>query len=255
MTPIYQAVSQYLGNLILRQYFGLENGIFSVYPCDHEIAHPAGTYNQIWYQSAFQEKATAWSRPDVDPISGQTVMAVSYPVLTEEERILGVTGLLVSLNSLLEQALQMSELPAGTTPYLCTLALRATAGTAGAKILASAQTSVILPSAPQPEHRSQWLTSSDKGQFRAMLEDIARRQYHIREMPFNGRMSFWAYGPLMHQGSAFVFIVPRDQILNLKDHPILESIQRPGIFAVTGDNAWDIGRHRDRCQPGIRKGC
>ncbi len=153
-------------------------------------------------------------------------MAVSYPVLTEEERVLGVTSLLVSLNSLLEQALQMSELPAGTTPYLCTLALRSTAGTAGAKILASAQPPEILPSAPQPEHRSQWLTSSDKEQFRAMLEDIARRQYHIREMPFNGRMSFWAYGPLMHQGSAFVFIVPRDQILNLEDHPILESIQR-----------------------------
>lgn len=225
MTPIYQAVSQYLGNLILRQYLGLKNGVFSVYPCDHEIQDSAGTDNQFWYQSAFQEKATAWSRPYVDPISGQTVMALSYPVLTEEERVLGVTSLLVPLNSLLEQALQMSEMPDGTTPYLCTLALRPNTGNVGAKILASAQTPEILPSAPEPEHRSQWLISSDKAQFRAMLEDIARRQSRIREMPFDGRMSFWAYGPLMHQGSAFVFIVPKDQILNLEDHPILESIQ------------------------------
>ena len=141
ITPIYQAVSQYLGNLILRQYFGLENGVFSVYPCDHENSRTADIYNQVWYRSVFQEKATAWSRPFVDPISGQTVMAVSYPVLTEDERVLGVTSLLVPLKSLLDQALQMSELPAGTTPYLCTLAIRSTAGVAGAKILATAQTS------------------------------------------------------------------------------------------------------------------
>jgi phosphoserine phosphatase RsbU/P len=225
MTPVYQAASQYLGNLILRQYFGLKNGVFSVYPCDHENSRTADMYNQVWYRSAFQEKATAWSRPYADPISGQIVMAVSYPVLTEDEHVLGVASLLVPLNSLLDQALQMSELPDGTAPYLCTLAIRPTTGVAGAKILAPAQTSETLQPAPQLQHRSQWLTSSDKAQFRAMLEDIARRQYRIREMPFNGRMSFWAYGPLMHQGSAFVFIVPKDRILNLEDHPVLESIQ------------------------------
>jgi hypothetical protein len=32
MAPIYQAVAQYLGALVLRQYSALENGIFSVYP-------------------------------------------------------------------------------------------------------------------------------------------------------------------------------------------------------------------------------
>jgi sigma-B regulation protein RsbU (phosphoserine phosphatase) len=92
-------------------------------------------------------------------------------------------------------------------------------------MLASAQSPESLSSIQKPEQSFQWLVSSDKEQFRAMLEDIARRQYRIREMPFDGRMSFWAYGPLMHQGSAFVFIVPRDQILNLENHPILESIQ------------------------------
>ena len=58
-----------------------------------------------------------------------------------------------------------------------------------------------------------------------MLEDIARRQYRIREMPFKGRMSFWAYGPLLHQGTAFVFIVPRDRIINAKENPLLASIR------------------------------
>ena len=227
MTPIYQAVSQYLGNLILRQYLGLENGVFSIYPCDHEIQHTSGAANQIWYQSAFEEKATAWSRPYVDPASGQTVMALSYPVLTDtdDERVLGVTSLVVPLDSLLEEALQMPELPVGAMPFLCTLALKSTGGAVGAKILASAPAADNSAPGREPAPGPQWLASSDNRQFRAMLEDIARRQYRIREMPFNGRMSFWAYGPLMHQGSAFVFIVPRDKILNLKNHPILESIQ------------------------------
>jgi sigma-B regulation protein RsbU (phosphoserine phosphatase) len=119
----------------------------------------------------------------------------------------------------------MSELPSGTTPYLCTLALQSGTGAAGAKVLASSPIPGTLQPAPYHKKRPQWLKSSDKAQFRAMLEDIARRQYRIREMPFSGRMSFWAYGPLMHQGSAFVFIVPRDQILGLEYHPLLESVQ------------------------------
>lgn len=226
LAPMYQAVSQYLGKLILRQYIGLENGVVGVYPCEHEAQHTTGTNDQVWYRSAFEEKATAWSRPHVDPINGQTVMALSYPVLTEDDQVLGVTSLLVPLNSLMEQALQMPELPPGTRSYLYTLAFRPSNGTAGAKILASAQLPDTLRPTQDPEQRSQWLASSDKKQFRAMLEDIARRQHGIRDMPFNGQMSIWAYGPLMHQGSAFVFIVPRDQILNLEKDPILESIQR-----------------------------
>jgi sigma-B regulation protein RsbU (phosphoserine phosphatase) len=92
MTPICRAVSQYLGNLVLRQYFGLENGLFSVYPCDHEKRPSFESYRQVWYQSAFEEKATAWSRPYVDPASGMTVMAVSNPVLTEKIAELFIFG-------------------------------------------------------------------------------------------------------------------------------------------------------------------
>lgn len=226
MRPIYQAASLYLGDLVLRQYLGLENGLFSVYPCNQEISPKAGTDKQTWYQSAFEEKATAWSRPYFDSTSGRTVMAVSYPVTGANENAIGVASLLVPLSRLLEEALLISELPAGTMPYLITLALNPSGGTVGAKILSSEKQQEILPATQGSEQKSQWLVSSDKAEFRAMLEDIARRQPRIREMPFNGRMSFWAYGPLMHQGSAFVFIVPQDNILNLKDHPVLTSIQR-----------------------------
>jgi sigma-B regulation protein RsbU (phosphoserine phosphatase) len=225
MTPINQATSQYLGDLVLRQYLGLENGLFSAYPCGQRTRLVTGSNQEAWYRSAFKEKATAWSEPYVDPVSSRTVMAVSYPITGEDESPIGVSSLLVPLNSLLEQVYFISDLPAGTIPYLCTLAIQSATGQVGAKISASMEQTKNLASVQNTNQRPRWLVSSDKTEFRAMLEDIARRQYRVREMPFKGRMSFWAYGPLLHQGTAFVFIVPRDQVLNPENDPLLESIR------------------------------
>jgi sigma-B regulation protein RsbU (phosphoserine phosphatase) len=224
MTPIYQAVSQYLGNLVLWQYFGLENGLFSVYPCCQKTPLSADATRQAWYKSALEDKATAWSRPYVDPISGRMVMAVSVPVEREDESIVGVTSLLVSLNSLMEQESLISGLPEGTRSYLYTLAFNPSTRMVGAKVLAAAHHPEIISGDLDIIKEHQWLVSSDATEFSAMLDDIAKQQHRIREMPFNGRMSFWAYGPLLHQGTAFVFIVPRDEILPV-NHPVLKSIQ------------------------------
>jgi sigma-B regulation protein RsbU (phosphoserine phosphatase) len=226
LVPIFHAISQYLGNLVLRQYIVLENGAFSVYPCPNEMSQLFDFKKQIWYQSAFQEMPSAWSRPFVDRASGQTVISLSYLILTEDERVRGVASLMIPLERLLEQALQLSELPPGTLPFLVTLAKMDSSGVVGAKILASEVPSTLLPLTEKPSEMSRWLTSSDTAQFRYMLEDIARRQFQIREMPFGDQNHFWAYGPLMHQGSAFVFVVPKDQIFDLKRHPVLASIQQ-----------------------------
>jgi sigma-B regulation protein RsbU (phosphoserine phosphatase) len=224
MTPIYEAISLYLGNLILRQYFGLENGLYTVYPCDQETRLPVMGAKQSWYRSALEDKVNAWSRPYVDPISGRIVMAVSLPIEREDESVVGVTSLLVPLSSLLELALPLSEIPPDSMSYLFTLAFKGSTDIVGAKILASAQYSKMTSSERKPTQENHWLNSSDTVVFRAMLEDIARQQNGIREMPFQGRKSYWAYGPLLHQGSGFVFIVARDEVLAI-NHPVLKSIQ------------------------------
>ena len=224
MTPIYEAISLYLGNLILRQYFGLGNGLYSVYPCNQETPLPLMAGKQTWYTSALEDKVNAWSRPYKDPVSGRIVMAVSLPVEREDESVVGVTSLLVPLGSLLELALPLSAIPTGTMTYLCTLAFKPSTSIVGAEILASAQDSKMTNSKQKPMQENRWLDSSDTAEFRAMLEDIAKQKNGIREMPFQGRMSYWAYGPLLHQGTAFVFIVARDEILPV-NHPVLHSIQ------------------------------
>ncbi len=213
MTSIYQAVAQYLGPLVLRQYSALENGIFSVYPCRRATRFRVDARDKTWYKSAFEEKLTAWSRPYPDPVSGRIVMAVSLPVTREDESLVGVTSLLVPLNSLIDPALSIFDRPGGTLSFLCTLAIDPSTGKAGAKIVASRQRSESPSAGANTGKGLQWLVSSDQTQLRELIEDFAQRRYHIRQMPFNGRMSYWVYGPLLHHGTAFVFIISRNAIL------------------------------------------
>ena len=56
----HQKVSEYLGQLVLWQYIGLENGIYSVYPCNRKFSAVSDARQQIWYRSALEDKLTSW---------------------------------------------------------------------------------------------------------------------------------------------------------------------------------------------------
>ncbi len=227
MSSLYKALSQYLGELVLKQYVGLDNGFFCEYPCPEGEGGWSlrGEGERIWYRSALKDKMSPWSRPFRDEGSGRFVMAVSLPLEREDESVVGVASLLVPLDSLLEKAYYMSELPEGSLAYLWTLAYKPETDAVGARILASASNRRETPGDPGEDRSGEWLASSDSKEFDAMTNDIAKRQYGIRRMSFEGQMCFWAYGPLLHQGSAFVFVVPEDRLLSER-HPVLTSIQK-----------------------------
>ena len=227
MFSLYKALSQYLGGLVLKQYVGLENGFFCEYPCpEGEGAWSLrGEGEQLWYSTALRDKMSPWSRPFRDEGSGRFVMAVSLPLEREDDSVVGVASLLVPLDSLLEKAYYMSELPEESRTYLWTLAYKPETDVVGARILASASNRKETPGDPGENQSGEWLASSDSEEFDAMTNDIARRQYGIRKMSFEGQVCFWAYGPLLHQGSAFVFVVPEDRLLSER-HPVLTSIQK-----------------------------
>jgi sigma-B regulation protein RsbU (phosphoserine phosphatase) len=222
----HQKVSAYLGQLVLWQYIGLANGIYSVYPCNPKFSALSDARQQIWYRSALEDNLTSWSRPYLDPISGRSVMAVSLPVERADESIQGVLSFVVPMDSLLEPALFISEIPPNTTALLGTLAAKPTTDQVGLKILSRADyTAAGATQARAPDDDNPWLISSDTVQFNALLKDIATRQQRIREMPYHGHSSYWFYGPLPHQGSAYIFIVPRDEILK-QNHHVLEFIKK-----------------------------
>jgi sigma-B regulation protein RsbU (phosphoserine phosphatase) len=134
-------------------------------------------------------------------------------------------GRLVSTQRLLEQAFQWYDAPAGTRAYLCAIATNISAGGKGVKILASLHSSKDHPGGWVPADEAHWLGSADKEQSRAMRADMVLRQSGIREMPFDGRICFWAYTPVTLQGSALVAIVPRDRLVNGQNRLFLQSIQ------------------------------
>ncbi len=220
----HQKVSEYLGQLVLWQYIGLENGIYSAYPCSRKFPAASDARLQIWYRSALEDKLTSWSRPYIDPVSGRNVMAVSLPLEQADESLQGVVSLVVPMDGLLEPALFISEIPPNTTALLATLASEPTTDQVGLKILSRTHPSAAMPQARPPDADNPWLTSSDTLQFKSLLGDIATRQHRIRQMPYHGHMSYWLYGPLPHQGSAYIFIVPRDEILQ-QNHQVLKFIK------------------------------
>jgi sigma-B regulation protein RsbU (phosphoserine phosphatase) len=55
----HQKVSQYLGQLVLWQYIGLESGIYSVYPCNRKFSALSDARQQIWYRTALTDNLTS----------------------------------------------------------------------------------------------------------------------------------------------------------------------------------------------------
>jgi len=225
MAPIQRSAFQYLGDLVVAQYLGIESGPYSIFPCRQQDIPDTAATEQFWYRSAFAEKATAWSRPYSEPLNGREVFAVSYPITDDDETVLGVASLLVSLDRLLEKVFYIPDLPEGIAPYFFRLDRDPVGGGIGAKILALAQPGKVSTGMPGVEGAPRWLASADGEPFKAMLTDIARRRSGVREMSFGGQKSFWAYGPLLHQGSGFAFIVPGEQIVKPADRFLLSSIQ------------------------------
>lgn len=212
MEPVIQTVSRHLGRLSLRHYSGLPNGVAIAYPCLDAAESQSGALQAVWYRQAFKEKPSHWSRPYTDPLSRKPVTAVSLALEQgEEEQVVGVTSIVVPFDSILESLIPTADLPGNTRTFLCTLALHS-AG-AGAQILVQAGQSDVNEGMEDPESNRLWLISTDADQLALFLEDIAARRSQIRRMDFKGRDSFWCYGPLPHQGTALVFIVPAEEIL------------------------------------------
>ena len=119
-------------------------------------------------------------------------MAVSLPLERADESLQGVLSFVVPMDGLLEPALFISEIPPNTTALLGTLASKPTTDQVGIKILSRANYSATMPQVRAPDDDNPWLISSDTVQFKALLKDIATRQRRIREMPYQGHMSFAA---------------------------------------------------------------
>ena len=212
ITPFFQALTRQLGSLALRCYGGLPNGVALEFPCSADRLPGRDPLKQTWYRSAFEEKLSHWSAPYIDYQSRRPVTAVSVALEDEEEKVLGITSIVVPLDTLLESAIPRSNLPHNTLSFVSSLAARPSTDQVGAKILVEASQSAITWEDNGSEAASRWLTTTDTDQLQSLKAELAARISGTRQMTYAGRDSIWCYGPMPHQGTSFVFIVPMDSI-------------------------------------------
>jgi sigma-B regulation protein RsbU (phosphoserine phosphatase) len=210
--PVFQALMRQLGSLELRCYAGLPDGVALVFPCSADGLLGRDPLKQTWYLSAFEEKLSHWSAPYIDYQSRRPVTAASIPLEDNEEKVQGVTSIVVSLPTLLEAAIPRSNLPDNTLSFVSSLSTRPSSGKVGAKILVEANQGTIIWEDNGSEDASHWLTSTDTDQLQSVVADMAARTSRTRRMTYEGHDSIWCYGPMPHQGTSFVFIVPVDSI-------------------------------------------
>jgi phosphoserine phosphatase RsbU/P len=212
IVPVFKALSRQLGSLALRYYGGLPSGVALEFPCSADRLPGIDPLRQTWYRSAFQEKLSHWSAPYIDPQNRRPVTAVSVPLEDETEKVLGITSIVVPLDTLLESAIPRSNLPHNTLSFVSSLTARPSTDQVGVKILVQASQSAITWEDNGSEAASRWLTTTDTDQLQFLMAELAARISGTRQMTYAGRDSIWCYGPMPHQGTSFVFIVPVDSV-------------------------------------------
>jgi sigma-B regulation protein RsbU (phosphoserine phosphatase) len=144
--------------------------------------------------------------PDPDEDSDE------IPLEDNEEKVQGVTSIVVPLPTLLEAAIPRSNLPDNTLSFVSSLSTHPSTDQVGVKSLVEASQAAITWEDNGSEDASRWLTSTDTDQLQSVVADMAARISGTRQMTYAGRDSIWCYGPMPHQGTSFVFIVPVDSI-------------------------------------------
>jgi sigma-B regulation protein RsbU (phosphoserine phosphatase) len=97
LTPTYARLSE-LGDLgVLWHYTSLASGIHSVYPGHGGYPADFDPRQRPWYLEAVEKRGPVWSIPFVDVTTRRVVSSVSQAIRSPDGRIVGVTGIDVSV--------------------------------------------------------------------------------------------------------------------------------------------------------------
>jgi sigma-B regulation protein RsbU (phosphoserine phosphatase) len=211
LTPIYRDLSRRFEDVVWWYQTSLGNGLHGVYPGHNAIPRKLDARQQPWYRQAL-EHPVPWSNPYVDPETRQIVVAAVMPVRRPDGNNAGVTSLVVPMNSLLNRRMLFKNIPPATESFMCYLATDPETDNVGARILARDEHSDLTHRSWRAQLESEWLVGSDTEKFQAMVKDIETDAGNTRRMPYEGRDSLWAYGPIAG-GSFLVLITPYEEIL------------------------------------------
>ncbi|GEM_PF-1315489 len=221
------SITRHMGALSIRHITLLGHDVIA-WPGEPYSSDATNPGQQIWFHTAVSDQHSLWSAPYFDSALKKPVMAVSMPLMRDNMET-GLTGIIVSLHSLVEPESILSELPDGSRLMIVTTPPQPEKTGATIHIVlafrreSSGDISGIVPeSVIYPDTATMSFMSN-------VLQDIIHRKSGIREMTHSATPEFWAFGLLPHQGTGFVLTSPFDQKLqNSLDTLRFDIVQRVG---------------------------
>lgn len=109
-TPVraFRAIGE-VGVPVTWSYLGLENGIFESYPGHAGLPPGFDPRKAPWYALAKGRHGPTWGAPAVDPTGVGLVLSCAQSLYDDHENLLGVAGLDVSFDYLIENLLEAPE--------------------------------------------------------------------------------------------------------------------------------------------------
>ncbi len=211
MVPTYQLVHQSQSEFIHWQYTALENGVHSAFPGHGYYPEGFDPRRRLWYLNARQSGDLTWNAPIVDASTRQIMLTRSMPVYYPDGSFVGVTAIDVRMTDLVK----VVELPDEWARVAKTLLVTPVEE----QISGSHVMYIIAQQGFESDNR--WdvpikppaLTSTDERQLEEMFNDLMNERAAFRNMPFDGRDSLWAYGPMSGTGASLVAIIPSEHVL------------------------------------------
>lgn len=211
LLPTYQLIHQFRPVLIHWQYTTLSNGVHTTYPGHGRYPEGYDPRQRLWYSGARERAGLRWSPPMVDASTRQAVLTLSMPVHRPDGSFAGATAIDIRITDLVKTV----ELPVEWTSEAETMIVypleRSETGERAILIIAhqdlKAEGGWDVPIVDRV------LTSSDGQQYQKLLGDLVHEKAAVRDMPYEGRHSLWAYGPLYTTESSLLVILPYERVL------------------------------------------
>lgn len=235
----FRSVAASLGDPTLWSAVVFGDGLWALYPS--RFAPPAGfdPRTQPWYGET-EPAAAFWSRQFVDPLSGESAIAISAPFAASDGSPAGRTAIAISIDRLFDNPLLVKHTPPGTRLVIGRLDARPETGGRGLRIVARREPAAPVPVTWLSQETAEWLEADDAAGFEAVLADLAAGRGGARRLGYGRCDCFWVYRP-MHPEVFVILIMPAGAILapieqaeseHRRQLDELMGITRNGIFVI-----------------------
>lgn len=215
-----------------------------------------------WHLQAMQSDAPVWGKPHVDPLTRKPVITVSMPVKDAQGQTVASTAVAVEVAALLRVDDHFDQLSDELETMIVLPVAEAVATASAQKVLQgnidgggggsrshgpgvlvlARQELLSSPVQGRMGHMRSWValedeqwlhSSNDKGLTEVAAEMTSGRA-GVVELPYKGRDSLWAFGPIETGGLSLLLIAPKDDLVadaDLTQEYVLERFHKVMLYS------------------------